>query len=172
MLGTKEILRALKGNYYASPVVLGVFPSDRLPEQVPRPSCLVVNTDPSDKPGAHWVAIYVAAEGTIDYFDSYGLDPLVPSIVEWIGKFGDEINVNRRTLQSLMSATCGQHCIYFLLMRCKGLPMHQIVDMLSDSPFINDSFVTAYINKNCNIKCEVFDENVLVQQLCNVFGVN
>ncbi len=49
--------------------------------------------------------------------------------------------------------------------------MHAITNMLSDSPFINDSFVTAYVNKHCNLNSEVFDENVLAEQLCTVFGI-
>ncbi len=172
MLTTSEILRALKSNHHTKLTILGVFASDRLPEKVPRPFCLVVNTDSSDKPGAHWVAIFAGLEGTLDYFDSYGMRPLVPSIDEWISKVGGETNVNRRTLQGLMSATCGHHCIYFLIMRCKGIPMNQVVDMLSDSPFVNDSFVAAYINKNCNLKFHLFDGDEYVQQFCNVFCVN
>jgi hypothetical protein len=133
---------------------------------------MVVNTDPSDKPGAHWVAIYINADGVVDYFDSYGQAPQVPAIAEWIERQSPpDVNVNSQTLQSLVSAACGQHCIHFLIVRCKGHPMHSIVAMLSDSPFINDAYVTAYVTKHCNVKCEVFDENVLVEQLCNVFGV-
>ena len=38
----------------------GVFSIDTLPD---RPRLLVCNTDPSDKPGRHWVAIYVDDDG-------------------------------------------------------------------------------------------------------------
>ena len=36
----------------------GVFSVDNLPDD---PRLLVCNTDPSDKPGRHWIAIYTSA---------------------------------------------------------------------------------------------------------------
>ena len=47
----------------------GVFSVDNLPES---PHLLVCNTDPSDRPGRHWIAIYVDNEGRGDFFDSFG----------------------------------------------------------------------------------------------------
>ena len=151
--------------------ILGVFPSDRLPLSVPQPSCLIVNTDPSDQPGAHWLAIYVDKDGVIDYFDSYGIPPQVENMKNCLERHGSIVNINDTIVQSYMSAACGPHCIYFLILRCRGFPMQTITNMLSDSPFINDSFVTAYVNKHCNLNSQVFDDKVLVEQLCTVFGV-
>lgn len=151
--------------------MVGVFPSDKLPKDPPRPCCLVVNTDPSDKPGTHWVAIFIDAEGVIDYFDSYGLEPSVPDIVTWIRLNGTGLNTNQLCVQSFMSSACGAHCLYFLVLRCRGFPMHSIT-RLTDSSFVNDSFVVAYVNKHCNVKADVFDGDVLVNQICAVFGLN
>ena len=51
----------------------GVFSIDTLPD---RPRLLVCNTDPSDKPGRHWVAIYVDDDGNRgEFFDSFGRRP-------------------------------------------------------------------------------------------------
>ena len=171
MLNSSQIARALNGHPWTMHNFLGVFPSDRLPLNIAQPSCLVVNTDPSNAPGAHWLAIYVDKDGIIDYFDSYGLPPQVETINSWLQLRGSRININNRIVQSYMSAACGQHCIYFLILRCRGFPMRTITNMLSDSPFINDSFVTAYVNKHCNLNTQVFDEKVLVEQLCTVFGL-
>ena len=49
----------------------GVFSIDNLPDD---PRLLVCNTDPSDKPGRHWIAIYVGDDGRGDFFDSLGVD--------------------------------------------------------------------------------------------------
>ena len=49
----------------------GVFSVDNLPED---PHLLVCNTDPSDKPGRHMVAIYIE-NGRGDFFDSFGRRP-------------------------------------------------------------------------------------------------
>ncbi len=55
---------------------LGVFPSDRIPTDIIEPCAIVVNLDPSTKPGIHWVAIFVI-NNTVEYFDSYVLPPNV-----------------------------------------------------------------------------------------------
>ena len=48
----------------------GVFSIDTLHD---RPRLLVCNTDPSDKSGRHWVAIYVDDDGNRgECFDSFG----------------------------------------------------------------------------------------------------
>jgi len=58
------------------PQFCGVFPSDKLPQQpLAKPSALVVNTDPSSKPGQHWVAFYFDVDNTGDFFDSFGQPP-------------------------------------------------------------------------------------------------
>ena len=41
------------------------------------PAAIVCNTHDSDRPGEHWVAMYVDTERRGDYFDSYGLQPLI-----------------------------------------------------------------------------------------------
>ena len=150
MLGTREILRALKSNNRTGPLVLGVFASDQLPADVPRPCCLVVNTDPASKPGEHWVAIFINSSGILDYFDSYGLSPQVPSIIKWISENSVAHSVNKECVQSYMTATCGQHCIFFLLWRCGGQAMHRIVGMLTvgceRKPLVIDCFVNGFLS--------------------------
>jgi len=49
----------------------GVFSIDTLPEH---PRLLVCNTDPSNEPGRHWVAICVR-DGRREFFDSFGRAP-------------------------------------------------------------------------------------------------
>ena len=36
---------------------------------------MVLNTDPADEPGEHWVAVYIHEDGKGEYFDSYGMAP-------------------------------------------------------------------------------------------------
>jgi len=47
----------------------GAFSVDTMPS---KPHLLVCNTDPSDKPGQHWVCIYVDDDGRGEFFDSFG----------------------------------------------------------------------------------------------------
>ena len=51
----------------------GVFACDRLPT---KPRLMVCNTDQSDMPGEHWIAIYVDDDGRYgEYFDPLGRAP-------------------------------------------------------------------------------------------------
>ena len=46
------------------------------PKVIDRFPCgFVANTDPSDEPGAHWVAFYFQSERKGEFFDSYGKPP-------------------------------------------------------------------------------------------------
>ena len=52
---------------------LGTFPLDRLPDLPNKfPKSIIINTDQSNKPGDHWIAI-VLTEKHAYYFDSFGL---------------------------------------------------------------------------------------------------
>ena len=56
---------------------LGVFAPDELPDLTveSRPWCLILNTDPRDQPGTHWLALYAPRAGLIELFDSFGFSP-------------------------------------------------------------------------------------------------
>ena len=53
------------------------------------PAAIVCNTHDSDRPGEHWVAMYVDTERRGDYFDSYGLQP------QHVGAYAAEPSVDR-----------------------------------------------------------------------------
>ncbi|KAK3741851.1 hypothetical protein QZH41_018850 [Actinostola sp. cb2023] len=57
------------------PSFLGVFPADRLPSTRRPGTGLIANTDLSDQPGTHWVAMYLDDDGQAEFFDSYGQTP-------------------------------------------------------------------------------------------------
>ena len=85
----------------------GVFSIDRLPDH---PHLLVCNTDPSDKPGRHWIAIYVDDEGRGDFFDSFGRRPS-DYLERYMNRNCLSWNFNDRQLQSIVSKFCGHYCI-------------------------------------------------------------
>ena len=62
---------------------LGVFARDELTEisREIRPWCLILNTDPKDQPGTHWLALYAPIAGGIELFNSFGLSPTIYSLV-------------------------------------------------------------------------------------------
>ena len=55
MLSTRDLEDMMKQDPVASSCFLGVFASNELPTY---PSGLIANTDPNNKPGQHWVAMF------------------------------------------------------------------------------------------------------------------
>ena len=53
----------------------GVFPCDRVPYKAKLPLNIIINTDPSNKPGTHWVCVSIDKNGRGFYFDSFGFPP-------------------------------------------------------------------------------------------------
>ena len=53
---------------------LGVFSHDERPDLNREiwPWCLILNTDPQDYPGTHWLAFYAILARSIELFDSFG----------------------------------------------------------------------------------------------------
>ena len=111
-MNTQQIERFLRQRL---PDFNGVFSIDTLPEH---PRLLVCNTDPSNEPGRHWVAICVR-DGRGEFFDSFGRAPnaiferyLNRHCLYWI--------FNDRRFQSIVSRFCGHYCIYYCMLSSRA----------------------------------------------------
>jgi len=119
----------------------GVFSVDTLPDD---PRLLVCNTDPSNKPGRHWIVIYVDENGRGDFFDSFGRRPNA-DFERYMNRHCLMLNFNDIQLQSIVSKFCGHCCIYFRVLRSRGFDMRKIVRSLSNDTGLNDVLVHAYV---------------------------
>lgn len=135
---------------------LGAFPCDKLPTNVPRPSCLIANTQPSGESGEHWIAVFINKEGYGDYFCSFGMPPagvfqsyLNDETVSW--------NFSRKRIQSATSTTCGQYALFFVYCRSLGLPLFKFLSLFTMNCVENDAHVTAFVNGKFNVSTLVFD---------------
>ncbi|CAC5417050.1 unnamed protein product [Mytilus coruscus] len=123
--------------------VIKVFSADEIPKsQSSYPTAFIINTDRKQDPGRHWLAFYVTSHRG-EFFDSYGRKPSSYSDV-----FNDFFVVNNLTLQhndkrlqSSDSKVCGYYCIYYLINRCRGVPMNEIIHTFSNDLSNNDTFV-------------------------------
>ena len=87
---------------------LGVFASNELPSKIPiYPSGLIANTDPNNKPGQHWVAMFLE-EDKEEFFDTYGLPPnfYTPRFTKFLTSHPGYTERNVGTLQALNSDVC------------------------------------------------------------------
>jgi len=118
----------------------GVFSADNLPKD---PHLLVCNTDPADKPGRHWIAIYIE-DGRGEFFDSFGRRPSA-NFERYMNRYCVSWNFNNKQLQSVVSKFCGYYCIYFCIHRSRGVDMCKIVRSFSSDTGLNDALVHAYV---------------------------
>ena len=119
----------------------GVFSIDNLPDD---PRLLVCNTDPSNRPGRHWIVIYVDEDGRGDFFDSFGRRSN-DYFERYMNRHCLSWNFNDKQLQSVVSKFCGHYCIYFCILRSSGNDMCKIVRSLSSDTGLNDVLVHAFV---------------------------
>src|ERR1700733_2901326 len=124
----QEIENAIRSNPMVKDIFVGVFAADQIPEKQ-YPGAYVVNTDPSNQPGQHWVAFFCTESGELEAFDSFGNNPATYSkyIKEWMGT--DYLVLSQSVLQSDDSTLCGNYCLYFILLRCHGFTYEDVLSI-------------------------------------------
>ena len=130
----------------------GVFPSDLLPDIKRYPCGMICNVDKHTEKGSHWIAMYFPYKGKAEFFDSYGNQPKVYSkdFENYLDRHASSWTYNHRCLQSLTFSTCGQFCLYFIMMRNRGKSLSKIVSSFSNNTHINDHRVTVFVRRYLN----------------------
>lgn len=155
-MNTLEIWNALSTNVHTKKYFKGVFPLDRIPKFIKnKPALLVVNTDKSNKPGSHWVAIYLPLKGNAEYFDSYGIKPMHDEFIQFFKrqKFV-KVLYNNIQLQNYFSTVCGEYCCVFLLQRTKNKTLENFIKTYFNKKNFedNDKIVETLFLKSFNRK--------------------
>ena len=106
---------------------LGVYSSDTLPNplEIKPPASLIVNYDPHNMPGSHWVACTINLD-TVEWFDSFGLQPDADDLIlghktnfrKFLSTVCHKLGIkkyswNTADLQSLDAQTCGHYSLWF-----------------------------------------------------------
>ena len=103
-MNTLQIERLLKKDLKSKTIFKKVCALDQL-EKPTFPSAYVINSDPSSKPGEHWVAVYFDKRGRGEYFDSYGLPPTLVGLDSYMDAYSLSGWIyNRKTLQAYFSS--------------------------------------------------------------------
>jgi hypothetical protein len=140
-MNSLQIKEILQNNRYSKGLFKGVFPSNNIPSFNVFPYCLVANTDKYGDPGSHWIAIYVNNNENAEYFDSFGEEPN-KDIALYLKQFKNTIK-NKSKIQSIYDNSCGAHVIYYIIQKCQGKTLKNIIEELN-SPF-NDSIVKLFV---------------------------
>ena len=93
---------------------MGTFSMNRLPD-LPNsfPKSIIINTDPANKVGDHWVALVLTDQRAF-YFDSFGIEIINEEVKEFLIPKYTTIIFNNLCIQHISSDKCGAYCIYFV----------------------------------------------------------
>ena len=96
------------------PYFRGVFMRDTLPTYPLFKESMVVNLDSARNRGTHWVCSYKENDDTVEYFDSFGLEPPSEMISYWHRRNPSiRIIYNSEQSQAIDDNICGHLCLYF-----------------------------------------------------------
>lgn len=161
---------------------VGVFSADLVPplnvfQSSSSCCCFAANTDPSYRPGKHWVLFISrrAADGfVLEYFDSYGMPLEMYSDLHLSclrnGYLPLIKQYNTVMLQHLSTSVCGYYCVYFAHRRALGQPFASVVRLLASlgtSSLLRDKRVLR--NVYCLVTCRSsssYTANAAVRQGC------
>ena len=144
-MNTREIAFVLKN--YPMYTFKDVCARNRLPRRTNVPCTLVANTDPDDRKGQHWIAMYIDKDRRGEYYDPYGIPPFHSVFVNFLNKQCVVWTYNPIQVQHMNSLVCGQHCIYYLIQRSRGNSMQQITEMLQKDLYANTFFVDDFVQR-------------------------
>ena len=155
-MNTKQIWQALTSNPKTEPYFDGVFPIDQLKEIKTKPELIICNTDPSNKPGQHWVLFFFYSD-TVDFFDSLGrrMEYYGDQFVNFAKKFSSKFQISLVKTQPKNTSLCGHYCLYFAYKRCNGENMDDIIkSMVSPEHvlhFVNSKFKFCSKSSGCTL---------------------
>ena len=105
------------------------------------PHTFMVNTDSSNLPGKHWIALYISADGRGEVMDSYGLLPPTP-VQRWLNEHTRRGWIyNRYLLQPPESDSCGQFCVDYLIRRSSTDSMNRVLAPFTANLLANERSV-------------------------------
>lgn len=112
-------------------------------------SSIIVNTQNSDGPGEHWIAIFIDQKRKrIIWFDSYNKLPSYYGMQSWFR--GKTIENKGREIQNIRSYFCGLYVLFFLYFINRGFTLRQILQKFSSNTYRNDRIVASFFEKNFN----------------------
>lgn len=163
-----EINSILTRHWSSRSTFLGTFPCDKLPTNIGQSVFgLVVNTEDHTQPGGHWLAIYSSSLlEPVEYFDSYGNEPTNKYIKDFIQNTPNRLQQHSgKQVQQVFSASCGLHCVYYLVNRCMGIAYQDILNTYSNTKLSeNDNMVNAFCKENFGFKISKTDSRLFLME--------
>ena len=121
----------------------GTVACDRLPKSPVKTQRqgYIVNTDPHDQPGQHWLAVWT--DGNVcEILDSYALplDTYVQAtpFQDWMVKHWKYVVTNGKSLQAISSKSCGDYALLYLKAKARGRTLQDFLNEFSDHDYVSN----------------------------------
>jgi len=152
-LTTTQLDRAFRHNIWTRRMYSGTFPVDLLPRFRPTktPCFIIVNLDPSNKPGSHWVLIFFpiktsVSRGCTFLFDSLGASAETQDVLAPF--FKSSYRFNRLKLQDNQSKSCGYFVLAAGLLLSRGVAPDRLTSYFSRADTgLNDEILRQLVGK-------------------------
>ena len=121
-----------------------IYSRDRLPDQIRKKECGIINLDSIEGQGTHWVCYRNIDTHMAEYFDPFGL--IMPhEISHYLSTSGKKVIFSQDEIQNRDTVLCGYWCLYYLIERQNGKSIlgvihHEDFDH-DNSDFIQDYFI-------------------------------
>jgi hypothetical protein len=147
----KRIATMMKKDFFTSKMWKGFLAPDlKLPYKKSNqiyPQLYFVNTAPTYSGGEHWCLLIIHAK-YCEFFDSFGQSPDKYDILKSFVSHCKKIVFNGDRYQSYLAKTCGHHCIFFAILRARGISTKKIKSLYKKGNFqYNDSMVFDFVLK-------------------------
>ena len=160
-MNAKQLYIALASNSNTNTVFDGIYSIDTLKDIKNKPELIICNTDPSDKPGEHWVLFFFDESNSVDFYDSLGKDITYygPEFIDFVNKFAENYNQCMEKTQPINTSLCGQYCLYYALCKSQHYSMQKIVNSMTSSKnvldLVHERFIIICPMYNCPLlqKC-------------------
>jgi hypothetical protein len=140
-MNTFQIEAILYGDPVTKNYFKGCYARDELPIVHQYPFCFILNTDPSDKPGEHWLAIYYNEQKQAEFFDPAGFHPVAYRLNRYLDTTSTSWKYNKKRIQGLFSHFCGHYCLLYLYARCRSYSLEEFQCFFSNDYDKNDEIL-------------------------------
>jgi hypothetical protein len=147
----QRISRMMTLDFFTKRIWKGFLAPDLLlpkRKSITKPELYFVNTAPTSTGGEHWCVLIIRKE-YCEFFDSFGKSPEEYALIQGFVSHCKKIKYNADRYQSFLAKTCGHHCIFFSMMRARGIPAKKIKRMYKKDDFrFNDAMVFRFVLRN------------------------
>lgn len=127
----------------------------------------IINTDPSWKPGSHWVAFYIDGKSeNVEFFDSFGYHPQISFLTSdyfttYYSQYVKKKNIrtkfkfktNKQRIQATDSDSCGLFCCMYVYLKCEcRLKIKSFCRLFNTNFQNNESKVSEFFHRAFGIR--------------------